>query len=144
MIDVARADASVAVPWRGTVLVVDDEASVRASIRAILEETCEVIEAEDGAAALEILKTREVDIVMLDQRMPGEPGIDVLSRVKAADPSTVVVIATAVREVRTAVDTPKPARGALEPHDDRERETCLGIEVRGRDGATRALGPGDE
>ena len=112
MIDVVRAEPGVAVPSRGTVLVVDDEASVRASIRAILEETCEVIEAEDGASALEILRTREVDLVMLDQRMPGEPGIDVLPRVKAADPSTVVVIATAVREVRTAVEALK--RGAYD------------------------------
>ena len=81
---------------RGTVLVVDDEVGVRASIRAILEERCEILEAETGADALEILRNREVDLVMLDQRMPGELGIDVLPRVKAADPSTVVVVATAV------------------------------------------------
>ncbi len=97
---------------RGTVLVVDDEEGVRASIRVILEETCEVLEAETGAAALELLRTREVDLVMLDQRMPGEPGIDVLSRVKAADPSTVVVLATAVHDVRTAVEALK--RGAYD------------------------------
>jgi DNA-binding NtrC family response regulator len=97
---------------RGTVLVVDDEEGVRASIRVILEETCEVLEAETGAEALELLRTREVDLVMLDQRMPGEPGIDVLSRVKAADPSTVVVLATAVHDVRTAVEALK--RGAYD------------------------------
>jgi DNA-binding NtrC family response regulator len=51
-----------------------------------------------------------VDLVMLDQRMPGEPGIDVLPRVKAADPTTVVVVVTAVRDVRTAVEALK--RGA--------------------------------
>src|SRR5262249_57285793 len=68
---------------RGTVLVVDDEEGVRASIRAILEETCEVLEAEHGAAALEILAQREIDLVMLDQRMPGEAGVDVLPPVKA-------------------------------------------------------------
>jgi DNA-binding NtrC family response regulator len=104
---------------RGTVLVVDDEVGVRASIRAILEETCEILEAETGADALEILRTREVDLVMLDQRMPGELGIDVLPRVKAADPSTVVVVATAVHDVRTAVEALK--RGAwdyiLKPFD---------------------------
>ena len=66
---------------RGTVLVVDDEEGVRASIRAILEETYEVLEAEHGAAALDILAQREVDLVMLDQRMPGESGVDVLPRV---------------------------------------------------------------
>ena len=97
---------------RGTVLVVDDEEGVRASIRAILEGTCEVLEAETGADALELLRTREVDLVMLDQRMPGEPGIDVLPKVKATDPSTVVVLATAVHDVRTAVEALK--RGAYD------------------------------
>ncbi len=95
---------------RGTVLVVDDEEGVRASVRAILEETCDVLEAENGAEALEILRGTDVDLVMLDQRMPGEAGIDVLPRVKAVDPSTVVVVVTAVREVRTAVEALK--RGA--------------------------------
>ncbi|PYN36102.1 MAG: hypothetical protein DME01_09725 [Candidatus Rokuibacteriota bacterium] len=97
---------------RGTVLVVDDEEGVRASVRAILEETCDVLEAGNGAQALEVLKTHEIDLVMLDQRMPGEPGIDVLPRIKAADPSTVVVIVTAVRELRTAVEALK--RGAYD------------------------------
>jgi two-component system, NtrC family, response regulator AtoC len=97
---------------RGTVLVVDDEESVRASVRAILEETCDVLEAANGAQALDVLKSREIDLVMLDQRMPGEPGIDVLPRIKAVDPSTIVVIATAVRELRTAVEALK--RGAYD------------------------------
>jgi len=97
---------------RGTVLVVDDEEGVRASVRVILEETCDVLEAGNGAQALEVMKTHEIDLVMLDQRMPGEAGIDVLPRIKAADPSTVVVIATAVRELRTAVEALK--RGAYD------------------------------
>jgi two-component system, NtrC family, response regulator AtoC len=97
---------------RGTVLVVDDEESVRASVRAILEETCDVLEAANGAQALDVLKSHEIDLVMLDQRMPGEAGIDVLPRIKAADPSTIVVIATAVRELRTAVEALK--RGAYD------------------------------
>ena len=75
------ADAQTA--RRGTVLVVDDEEGVRASVRAILEETCDVLEAANGAQALELLKAHEVDLVMLDQRMPGESGIDVLPRIKA-------------------------------------------------------------
>ncbi len=95
---------------RGTVLVVDDEEGVRASVRAILEDTCDVLEAENGSEALEILRANDVDLVMLDQRMPGDPGIDVLPRVKAADPTTVVVVVTAVRDVRTAVEALK--RGA--------------------------------
>jgi two-component system, NtrC family, response regulator AtoC len=96
---------------QGTVLVVDDEDGVRASVRAILDDTpCKVLEARNGAEALEVLRAQDVDLVMLDQRMPGEPGIDVLPRLKAADPSTIVVIATAVRDVRMAVEALK--RGA--------------------------------
>ena len=97
---------------RGTVLVVDDEEGVRASVRVILEGTCDVLEAENGAAALDLLRTQEVDLVMLDQRMPGEPGIEVLPRVLAVDPTTVVVLVTAVREVRMAVEALK--RGAYD------------------------------
>jgi DNA-binding NtrC family response regulator len=97
---------------RGTVLLVDDEAVVRAAVRAILEDTCEVLEAGDGAQALALLATHDVDLVMLDQRMPGDAGIDVLSRIKAIDPSVVVVLVTAVREVRTAVEAVK--RGAYD------------------------------
>src|SRR3989442_12504627 len=49
---------------------------------------------------------------MLDQRMPGEPGIEVLPRVLAVDPTTVVVLVTAVREVRKAGQALK--RGAYD------------------------------
>jgi DNA-binding NtrC family response regulator len=88
----------------GTVLVVDDEEGVRASVRAILEGTCDVIEAEHGGQALELLRSQSVDLVMLDQRMPGDPGIELLPKVKALDPTLIVVLATAVHDVRTAVE----------------------------------------
>ena len=89
---------------RGSVLVVDDEDGVRESIRAILEQTCDVLEAENGAQALGILQSHEVDLVMLDQRMPGDAGITFLPRIRTFDPTIVVVLATAVRDVRTAVE----------------------------------------
>ncbi len=96
----------------GTVLVVDDEPSVRASVRAILEGTCHILEAEDGAEAFERLRGHEVDLVLLDQRMPGEAGLDVLQRIKALDDTIVVVLVTAVHEVRTAVEALR--RGAYD------------------------------
>src|SRR5437763_14049895 len=61
---------------------------------------------------MDILAQHEFDLVILDQRMPGESGVDVLPRVKALDPSVVVVIATAVRDVRTAGEALK--RGAYD------------------------------
>ena len=98
---------------RGTVLVVDDEEGVRASMRAILEGTCDVLEAETGADALEILKTqrgrpghaRPADAGRGRDRRPAE--------VKAADPSTVVVHRhRGPRRSRTAVEALK--RGAYD------------------------------
>jgi DNA-binding NtrC family response regulator len=89
---------------RGSVLVVDDEDGVRDSIRAILEESCDILEARDGAQALELLQSHDVDVVMLDQCMPGDAGIAVLPKVRALDPTIVVVLATAVRDVRIAVE----------------------------------------
>ena len=97
---------------RGTVLVVDDEDSVRLSVRAMLEGVCRVLEASDGAAALEIIRAHDVDLVMLDQRMPGDPGIDLLPKIQAIDPTIILVLATAVDDVRTAVAALK--RGAYD------------------------------
>ena len=97
---------------RGTVLVVDDEDAVRASLRAILKANCHVLEARNGRQALDMLAAHPVDLVMLDQRMPGEQGLDVLLQIKSLDPTIVVVLATAVREVKVAVEALK--RGAYD------------------------------
>lgn len=104
------------------VLVVDDERAVRDSVRALLEPRYTVLEAGDGEEALEVLGAGAVDVVVLDQRLPGAPGTDVLSRIKVVDPSVIVVLATAVRDVRTAVEAMR--RGAhdylVKPFDSNE------------------------
>jgi DNA-binding NtrC family response regulator len=115
-------------PARSTVLVVDDEQGVRDSVRAIFDGTCDVLQASNGPEALAILRDHDVDVVMLDLRMPGETGIDVLPRVKAADPAGVVVVATAVRDVRMAVEAMR--RGAYDymtkPFDVEEIRLVVG------------------
>jgi DNA-binding NarL/FixJ family response regulator len=70
---------SVAPPVR--VLVVDDQTLVRHGIRSLLELTDEVVvigEAGDGDAALDHLATHEVDVLLLDLRMPGRDGVSTL------------------------------------------------------------------
>src|SRR5262249_26989105 len=61
-------------PPRPVVLVIDDEPGVRDSLRFILKDDFEVLEAADGASGLEIIRSRRVDVALLDVRMPGEPG----------------------------------------------------------------------
>jgi DNA-binding NtrC family response regulator len=89
------------------VLVIDDEPGVRESLREILKRDFEVLEAEDGAAGLELVRSRRVDVAMLDVRLPGERGPAVLPRILALDDSIAVILMTAVPDVRTAVDAIK-------------------------------------
>jgi CheY-like chemotaxis protein len=64
----------VTYPPRPVVLVIDDEPGVRDALRFILKDDFEVLEAADGASGLEIIRSRRVDVALLDVRMPGEPG----------------------------------------------------------------------
>jgi DNA-binding NtrC family response regulator len=83
--------------------VVDDEPGLRESFHLILDEDFEVIDVPDGPSALEVVRSSQVDVVLLDIRLPGMDGIEVLERIKAIDESLEVVLVTAVRTVRTAV-----------------------------------------
>jgi CheY-like chemotaxis protein len=69
-----------------TVMIVDDEASLRTLVRANLEvDGLEVSEAVDGAEALEMMRQNPPDLVLLDIMMPRMDGIEMLEEV-AADP----------------------------------------------------------
>jgi len=88
---------------RPVILVVDDEPGLREAFHLILDEDFEVIDVADGIAALDVVRTCQVDLVLLDIRLPGMDGIEVLERIKAIDEALEVVLVTAVRTVRTAV-----------------------------------------
>jgi DNA-binding NtrC family response regulator len=88
---------------RPTVLVVDDDPGLRDSFRVILEDDYEVLDVPDGLGALEILRSCQVDLVLLDIRLPEMDGIEVLERIKNLDEQVEVILVTAVKTVRTAV-----------------------------------------
>lgn len=84
---------------RPPVLVVDDEPMNRSLIRATLGSFCDVIEAASGLAALEILKQRPVEMVLLDVMMPGMNGYDVCQQIKQqAGEFLPVILVTALGE----------------------------------------------
>jgi len=90
---------------KATILVVDDERLIRWSLRQRLEEEGHrVIEAADGEAALEQFSTG-VDTVLLDYRMPGLDGLQVLERMRGEDPDVPVIMLTAHSSVEHAVST---------------------------------------
>ena len=88
---------------RPVVLVVDDDPGVRESFRLILEDHYDVVDVPDGAEALDVVRASAVDLVLLDIRLPGMDGIEVLERIKAIDEAIEVILVTAVKTVRTAV-----------------------------------------
>jgi len=92
---------------RPTILVVDDDPGLRESFRVILEDDYEVLDVPDGLQALELLRSCQVDLVLLDIRLPGMDGIEVLERIKALDEQVEVILVTAVKTVRTAVGAMK-------------------------------------
>jgi two-component system nitrogen regulation response regulator NtrX len=86
------------------VLVVDDEAGVRASLAAILgDEGYAVDEADSGERALTALEARRYDLVLLDVWLPGADGLEVLGRIREADPELPVVVISGHGTIETAV-----------------------------------------
>jgi DNA-binding NtrC family response regulator len=96
-----------------TVLVVDDESAVRYTLRSILEEEgLEVVEAPDGAAALELVDRGGIELVLTDLRMPRMDGMALLDELAARPAAPRVIMITAYGSERLAVDAIK--RGALD------------------------------
>lgn len=79
-----------------TVLCVDDEPNVLAALRRVLHKYgCRVLQAHDGASALDILETEQVEVLICDEAMPGMCGTDALRQAKTISPNTVRVLLTA-------------------------------------------------
>jgi DNA-binding NtrC family response regulator len=102
-----------------TILIVDDEPSVRESLKAVLatpssgdsaaghDEEYVIMQAESGEQALAVAEKTKPDVVLLDIIMPGLDGIAVLERLRAKDRLTPIIMLTATKTVKTAVDAMK-------------------------------------
>jgi two-component system response regulator PilR (NtrC family) len=94
---------TAAIPAR--VLIVDDERSMRELLSIVLRrDGYEVLTAEDGAAAVELLKQQRFDILITDIRMPQMNGVDLLREAKQIAPDLVSIIMTAFASTDTAVE----------------------------------------
>ena len=95
------------------ILIVDDEEVVRNVLQRILKEAgYDVTAAVDGEHALDILYQAEHGVVLLDIKMPGMTGIEVLAKLTAEWPDICVIMVTAVVDAQTAVKAMK--LGALD------------------------------
>ena len=88
------------------ILVVEDEPGPRELIsRRLSGKGYEVSTAQDGEEALHKLKREPFDLILLDIRMPGMSGMDVLAPMKSLYPDVGVIMATAVVDLKVALDT---------------------------------------
>jgi DNA-binding NtrC family response regulator len=95
------------------ILVVDDEKNIRLMLdQALVTAGYEVVSAIDGEHALEKVQAGDLDAVLLDMKLPGIDGIEVLRRVRSSHPNLPVVMITAHGTVETAVEAMK--LGALD------------------------------
>ncbi len=90
------------------VLVIDDEEGIRMGASRILARMdCEVATASRGEEALELIDRQPFSIVLLDLKMPGIDGMEVLSRIRQKDDAILVIVITGFATVETAIEAMK-------------------------------------
>ena len=90
-----------------TVLIVDDDEGMRDTLTAILKREYRVLRVASGEAALPVLNREDVDLILLDVRLPGISGFEVLRIVKENYSLVEVIMISAINEVETAVQAMK-------------------------------------
>ncbi|MFD1735150.1 response regulator [Bacillus salitolerans] len=82
------------------ILIVDDQFGIRILLNEVFnKEGYNTFQAANGFQALEIVDKHSPDLVLLDMKIPGMDGIEILKRMKAVDPDIQVIIMTAYGEL---------------------------------------------
>jgi DNA-binding NtrC family response regulator len=89
------------------ILVVDDEPAIVTSLKMTLEPTHEVLCASTAQEAIDRFREELPNLVLLDLILPGADGLKVLELMRSEDPSVPVIMLTAIKTVKTAVDAMK-------------------------------------
>jgi nitrogen regulation protein NR(I) len=89
------------------ILIVDDDKSIRYSLRRIFEEHYLVMTAQNGEEAISLFQQNLPDLIIMDIRMPGQNGIDLLKEMRAKDPKSLVIVMTAYGTTETAIEAMK-------------------------------------
>lgn len=92
---------------KSTILIVDDEKSLRDSMKILLSDSYNVIFAVDGKEAIQKVQEFIPDLVLLDIRLPEIDGLEVLRHIKDIEPDLDVIMVTAMNTVEHAVEAIK-------------------------------------
>jgi len=90
-----------------TILVIDDEVGARESLRMILKTDYTVLLAKDAEEATLQIREYSPDVILLDIILPDLDGLKLLERIKRKEPDTIVIMITATKTVKTAVEAMK-------------------------------------
>ena len=96
---------------KSKILIVDDDKSIRKGLALTLGDDYRVVTAQDASEALALYPREQPDMVLLDVGLPEMDGVAVLEKLKEIDAETVVIMVTAVEDVKTIVKAVK--RGGL-------------------------------
>lgn len=88
----------------GTVLYVDDDTANLVVLKATCQGEFDVVTASSGPEGLEILKHREVAVLLVDQRMPGMTGVEVFEVAQKLYPDTIRILITAYSDLSDAIN----------------------------------------
>ena len=94
-------------PAQKTILICDDDQGMRDTLSAILKRDYRVLTVSSGEAALVLLREEDVDVILLDVRLPGISGFDVLRIVKENYSLIECIMISAINEIETAVQAMK-------------------------------------
>lgn len=86
---------------RGTILVVDDDSGVRMGVKVALKDDYDLHFAEDGPKAIALAAQAKFDVAIMDIRMPGMSGLEVLGRLRESHPDLEVIMFTAYETTET-------------------------------------------
>jgi two-component system response regulator AtoC len=89
---------------RKTLLVVDDDEGMRDTLTALLRRDYRVLRAGTGEAALQMMAKEDIDLMLLDVRLPGISGFEVLKIARENYPYVEVIVMSAVKELDTAIE----------------------------------------
>ncbi len=90
-----------------TLLIVDDDKSIRYSLKRMLEDQFYILTAQSGEEALDRFRENPPDLVLMDIKMSGRSGLDVLREMKMIDPKSLVILMTAYGTTETAIEAMK-------------------------------------
>jgi two-component system response regulator AtoC len=87
------------------ILVIDDELFIRELLFEFLtREDYEVVLADCGEKAVELIKSQPVEVALIDLKMPGIDGIETLKKIKEADPNTLSIIMTGYPTLESSIE----------------------------------------